>query len=76
MRFAMTARTIARLRGKGHEVNDITAENIRKVTRYRENGEEALEEMVQQFEKLAAEGDEGVTRVEQKKVYPEPILGR
>lgn len=76
IRFAMTARTLARLREKGHEVNDTTAENIRKVTRFRENGEEALEEMVQKFERLAAEGDVGVTKVEQKKVYPEPYLGR
>ena len=76
MRFAMTARTIARLREKGHELNDITAGNIRKVTRFREDGEDALEDMVQKFEKLSAEGDEGVTKVEKKKVYPEPILGR
>ncbi|KAF2231231.1 ribosomal protein L17 [Viridothelium virens] len=76
MRFAMTARTLARLREKGQEINDITANNIRKVTRFREDGENALEEMVQKFEKLAAEGDKGATKVEQKKVYPESTLGR
>ena len=76
MRFAITARTIARLREKGQEVNDATADHIRKVTRYRPNGENALEEMVQKFEKLAAEGDEGVSKVEKKKVYPEATLGR
>ncbi|KAL9095738.1 MAG: hypothetical protein Q9165_002170 [Trypethelium subeluteriae] len=76
MRFAMTARTLARLRERGQEINDITAINIRKVTRYREDGENALEEMVQKFEKLSAEGDKGATKVEKKKVYPEAALGR
>ncbi|KAI9706237.1 MAG: hypothetical protein M1820_004812 [Bogoriella megaspora] len=76
MRFAMTARTIARLREKGHHVNDITATNIRKVTAYRENGETALESMIQKFENLTANGDTGATEVKKKLVYPEPDLGR
>lgn len=76
MRFALTARTIARIREKGQEINHATADNIRKVTRYRQNGEDALEELVQKFQKLAADGDEGVTKVEKKKVYPKAELGR
>lgn len=70
MRFAMTARTLAQLRVEGKEVNDMTAGNIAKVTRYRENGEHDLEEMVRKFRNLSAEGDEGVKVVTKKKVYP------
>jgi len=46
IRFAMTARTLARQRGDGEDVNDLTKKNIEKVTRYRPDGEAALEDMV------------------------------
>ena len=62
MRFAMTAKTIANLREKGFNINDMTAANIQKVTRYRPNGENDLEEMVRKFEALAAEGDRVLMR--------------
>ncbi|KZF25598.1 50S ribosomal protein L17 [Xylona heveae TC161] len=52
MRFAMTAKTLARVRADNKEVNEITATNIRKVTRFRKNGEEALEKMVRKFEQM------------------------
>lgn len=71
MRFALTAKTIANVRAKRHEINDMTAANIRKVTRFRPNAEEDLDEMVGRFEGLAREGDEGVTEWEQRRVYPE-----
>lgn len=51
MRFAMTARTLAHQRSEGREVNDMTAKNIMKVTRYREGGESALEKMAGRFER-------------------------
>ena len=70
MRFAMTAKTIAAIRERGNEINDMTAANIQKVTRYRPQGEEELEEMVRKFETLAAEGDTGVEEVRKKRVYP------
>lgn len=70
MRFAMTAKTIASIRAKGNNINDMTAANIQKVTRYRSDGENELEEMVQKFETLAAEGDRGVEEIKKKKVYP------
>ena len=35
MRFAMTARTLARLQKEDKEINDLTAKNIDKVTRFR-----------------------------------------
>lgn len=52
MRFAMTARTVARRRGEGMEINEMTARNIEKVTRYRPNGEKELEKMVEKLNKL------------------------
>jgi len=72
MRFAMTARTIARVREQGKSINDMTAGNIAKVTRFRKDGETELERMVARFERLNAAGDGGVEedKVVKKKVYP------
>jgi large subunit ribosomal protein L17 len=57
MRFAMTARTIARERGEGLEANEMTRRNIEKVTKYRPNGEEALEKMVEKMRKLGKKSE-------------------
>ncbi|KAK6441460.1 54S ribosomal protein L8, mitochondrial [Oleoguttula sp. CCFEE 5521] len=70
MRFAMTARTIAKTRTNEQELNDMTRANIAKVTRYRQDADGELEEMVQRFERLEEEGDEGVEEVRKKRVYP------
>jgi large subunit ribosomal protein L17 len=44
MRFALTARTLARKRAQGLEaLNELTAMNVNKVTRYRKDGVEDLE---------------------------------
>lgn len=48
----MTARTLAKIQAEEREVNDLTARNIDKVTRYRKDGEEALEQMVQKIRHL------------------------
>lgn len=50
IRFAMTARTVARERHTEDGVRDITLRNIAKVTRFREGGEEALQRMVSAVE--------------------------
>ncbi|KAF2770064.1 ribosomal protein L17 [Teratosphaeria nubilosa] len=71
MRFALTAKTIAAVRAKGQQINDMTAANIQKVTRFRKDADEELEAMVGRFEKMATEGDEGVDEVKKKRVYPE-----
>lgn len=76
MRFAMTARTIAKARGNGQDINDMTAANIAKVTRFRQNADTDLEEMVERFGRLEAEGDEGDTEVKKKRVYPEQERSR
>ena len=47
MRFNMTARTLLRQQEEGLPMNEITAMNIRKVTRFRKDGVEALTEAVQ-----------------------------
>lgn len=52
MRFAMTARTLARLQKEDKEINDITAKNIDKVTRFRRGGEAALEDLVKKMSKM------------------------
>ena len=71
MRFALTAKTVARVLDNGHEINDMTAANIQKVTKYRSSGERSLESMVEEFRRLAQEGDYGVEEVRKKLVYPE-----
>ena len=50
MRFAMTAATLARQRKDGEDMNDITALNVKKVTQFREGGEDELERMVNNVE--------------------------
>lgn len=52
MRFAMTARTLARQRAEGLEQNEMTARNVEKVTRYRPEGEKDLEAMVGKMRSL------------------------
>jgi len=76
MRFALTAKTIAAVREKGHEINDMTAANIAKVTRFRRDADGELEAMVQRFERLGQEGDVGETEVRKKRVYPENMRSR
>jgi hypothetical protein len=76
MRFALTAKTIAHLREKGHDINDMTAANIQKVTRFRPDAENDLEKMVEEFERMATEGDAGAEEIEKKSVYPEQTRSR
>lgn len=47
MRFALTARTLARSREQGFEgLNELTAMNVRKVTQFRKDGVEELEHAI------------------------------
>lgn len=52
MRFALTARTIARQRKEGEEINEMTRRNLEKVTRFRPGGEKDLEKMVKLVGKM------------------------
>ena len=74
MRMAMTGKSIAHFRNKQGEdskLNDMTAWNVRKVTRFRPEGDKDLDEMVEKFESLLEAGDEGVEEVKKKRVYPD-----
>ncbi|KAJ5714232.1 54S ribosomal protein L8 [Penicillium malachiteum] len=59
MRFAMTARTVARQRERGvEELNDLTSLNVQKVTRFRKGGMEALESAISKLKiSKTAKGD-------------------
>ena len=47
MRFALTARTLARKRAQGFDsLNELTAMNVQKVTRFRKDGAEELEKEI------------------------------
>lgn len=52
MRFAMTARTLMKLREEEKSLNEITSLNVHKVTRFRKGGEEELENEVRRLERL------------------------
>jgi large subunit ribosomal protein L17 len=55
MRFSMTAKAIARQRALKLPINERLLVDMNKVTRYREDGEEALEKEVRRLEKLRRE---------------------
>ena len=76
MRFAMTARTVSRLRREGKPINDMTAGNIAKVTRFRPDGDKDLEDMVAKFDRLEAQGEQGFEKVYKQKVYHNPKASR
>ena len=67
MRFAMTARTVARLEMQGKELNEMTQRNVEKVTQFREDGTNAFKKMVQRM-KLLPSSDRS-TLIEKKWVY-------
>lgn len=69
MRFAMTAKTLARL-PKHQSMNEITAKNVQKVTRYRKDGVQALREMVDQMREHHIRDDDS-DLPDKRKVYPE-----
>ena len=55
MRFAMTAKTLARL-PPTKLLNDLTAKNVKRVTQFREGGMSELQEMVQEMRIQKEEG--------------------
>ena len=66
MRFAMTAKTLARMREDGKPMSELTALNVRKVTRFREDGDQALEAEVERLEGVKEE-----TEREEKRQFDE-----
>ena len=71
MRFGLTAQTIARDQKLQRPHTPFTLQNKAKVTAFRENGEQLLQEMVDQFKSYDDEGIEGERKflLEKKKVY-------
>lgn len=66
MRFAMTARTLAKIQEAGQDVNEITAKNILKVTRFRKDGEGDLQRMVADLRDLEIEDPKREKGVEKR----------
>lgn len=72
MRFAMTARAVARQRSLDTQrertgqtvrgMTDITMKNVKKVTQFRQNGQHALETMVKAFERMELTKDAAPAR--------------
>lgn len=64
MRFAITARSVARQRADGFEnLNEMTTLNVKKVTQFRKDGVEELEDAIKRLElqkkgELTPKGDE------------------
>ncbi|OJD28765.1 mitochondrial 54s ribosomal protein 8 [Diplodia corticola] len=73
IRFAMMAKVVARQRAENLRETPITRANLKKVLQFRgDKGKEEMEEMIDRFDRLTAEGKE-VKTVYQKPVYPDPL---
>ncbi|KAF2018127.1 50S ribosomal protein L17 [Aaosphaeria arxii CBS 175.79] len=69
MRFAMTAQTLAH-KPEEQPLNEMTAKNVEKVTKFRKNGMEDLREMVEQL-RIHNQNKPDIKLPDKKKVYPE-----
>jgi len=72
----MTAKTLAHLREQGKDVNEVTRGNIEKVTRYRADGEQKLEEMVGRMRALMDDGKDVKEAPRKRRVYPDQAESR
>jgi large subunit ribosomal protein L17 len=75
MRFAMTAKTLAQI-PTYKQFNEKTAENIKKVTRFREDGVEQLRDMVTRMRLEKERGIDDRILPPPRKVYPETKVKR
>jgi large subunit ribosomal protein L17 len=75
MRFAMTAKTLAQI-PTHKQFNEKTAENIKKVTRFREDGVEQLRDMVTRMRLEKERGIDDRILPPPRKVYPETKVKR
>lgn len=72
----MTALALKRQRDEELRMSDLTAKNITKVTRYRKNGEEELDQLVNEFSATGlGNAHEGAEVAEKRKVYPDHEKG-
>jgi len=73
IRFALTAKTLARMKdspGGVMKMNELTARNVEKVTRYRKDGMESLVDMVDRMRKLNVKQEKRPRTYAKQKVYP------
>lgn len=70
MRFAMTAKTLVRERASTDGVRELTAKNVRKVTRFRPDGEQELERTVKVLESREVDQERREMGLLKRKVYP------
>jgi large subunit ribosomal protein L17 len=75
MRFVMTAKTLARL-PENKQLNERTAENVKKVTMFRENGMQQLRNMVLRMRQHNRRGADDRILPPPRNVYPEPKMKR
>jgi ribosomal protein L17 len=75
LRFAMTAKTLAQNRPR-RQFSERTAEYVKKVTRYRSDGVEQLQDMVQRMRIQKTKGVDQRMLAAPKKVYPEEGMKR
>jgi hypothetical protein len=68
MRFALTAKTLAAI-PEGKKMNEITARNVTKVTKFRENGIDDLRSMIEKMRIANKEYDGYIPP--KRRVYPE-----
>ncbi|KAI9671840.1 MAG: hypothetical protein M1831_003368 [Alyxoria varia] len=74
MRFALTAQTLARDEMLRREPADYTQKNAEKVTRFRPEGVDQLQDLVDSFKGLETKGQKGVQKVRKESVY-QPVRG-
>jgi hypothetical protein len=75
MRFALTAKTLARL-PPSKQLNDLTAKNVKRVTQFREDGVNELRDMVERLRLEHKKGIDDRVLPAPRTVYPEERMRR
>ena len=72
MRFAMTAKTLARL-PPSKQLNELTAKNVKRVTQFREDGVNELRDMVERLRLEKKQGIDDRVLPAPRTIYPEEV---
>ena len=75
MRFAMTAKTLARL-PPSKQLNELTAKNVKRVTQFREDGVNELRDMVERLRLEKKQGIDDRVLPAPRTIYPEEKMKR
>lgn len=76
MRFAMTAKTLARERQTPTGPRELTMKNVGKVTRFRPGGEKELEKAVKELERLEVSEERRQQGAIKERVYPKERMNQ